>query len=356
MKKFLMTIIISIFPLLVFGQSVSWTNLTSTAELGRQQSFSLLDNANSIYVIGGGINDEIVSYNGSQYYVVSGTASSSFPYTLSTKNNNGIYSTLLGSQYIYTESLNNTFNVFSCSGSQPYPGSLIWTSPDGAVWTSTTQTADPLNGAVVEWDGWIYRLGGVCACPTPVYSNKIARSSDGLHFATVTTTGVFSVRDGVIPIVSTDGATLYVVGGHYNAGSDVYYQSVYKTTDGATWTSLTTSGAFGNITQGGTGWSYNNILYVYNNATGFIYSSLDGITWSAVAVIGISGPSLQWASALYTGNNSLMVMGGYNGASYPNTAYYGSINTSDLTPTLTPVYSTSATITQTPDNPPRQTA
>jgi hypothetical protein len=347
MKKFLMTIIISIFPLLVFGQSVSWTNLTSTAELGRQQSFSLLDNANSIYVIGGGINDEIVSYNGSQYYVVSGTASSSFPYTLSTKNNNGIYSTLLGSQYIYTESLNNTFNVFSCSGSQPYPGSLIWTSPDGAVWTSTTQTADPLNGAVVEWDGWIYRLGGVCACPTPVYSNKIARSSDGLHFATVTTTGVFSARDGVIPIVSTDGATLYVVGGHYNAGSDVYYQSVYKTTDGATWTSLTTSGAFGNITQGGTGWSYNNILYVYNNATGFIYSSLDGITWSAVAVIGISGPSLQWASALYTGNNSLMVMGGYNGASYPNTAYYGSINTSDLTPTLTPVYSTSMTLTQT---------
>ena len=106
MKKILLTIILGFFPLLVFGQSVSWTNLTSTAELGRQQSFSLLDNANNIYVIGGGINDEIVSYNGSQYYVVSGTASSSFPYSLSTKNQNGIYSNILGQQYIYTEALN----------------------------------------------------------------------------------------------------------------------------------------------------------------------------------------------------------------------------------------------------------
>ena len=347
MKKILLTIILGFFPLLVFGQSVSWTNLTSTAELGRQQSFSLLDNANNIYVIGGGINDEIVSYNGSQYYVVSGTASNSYPYSLSTKNQNGIYSNILGQQYIYTEALNNTYNVFSCSGSSPYPGSVIWTSPDGAIWTSTTQTADPLNGAIVEWDGWIYRLGGVCACPTPVYSNKIARASDGLHFSTLTTSGIWSARDQIIPIVSTDGATLYVVGGHYNAGSDVYYQSVYKTTDGQAWTSLTTSGAFGNITQGGSGWSYNNILYVYNNATGLIYASLDGITWAAEAVVGGAGPSLQWASALYTGNNSLIVIGGYTGSSYPDTAYYGSINTSALTPTLTPVYSTSATATPT---------
>ncbi len=344
MKKFLMTIIISIFPLLAFAQSVTWTNLTSTAELGRQQSFSLLDGANNIYVIGGGINDEIVSYNGSQYYVVSGTVSTSFPYFLSTKNQNGIYSKNLGEQYIYTEALNNTFNVFSCAGSSPFPGTVIWQSPDGASWTSTTTTADPLNGAVVEWDGYIYRLGGVCPCPTPVYSNKVARSTDGLNFTTLTNSGVFTARDQIIPIVSTDGATLYAVGGENNG---TYYHSVFKTTDGQTWTSLTTSAAFGDISQGGAGWSYNNILYVYNNAAGFIYSSLDGITWSAVAVVGISGPSLQWASALYTGNNSLMVMGGYNGASYPNTAYYGSINTSDLTPTLTPVYSTSATITQT---------
>ena len=65
-----------------YAQTVTWTNLTATAELGRQQSLSFLDNANNVYVIGGGINDEIVSYNGSQYYVVSGTASTSYPYYL----------------------------------------------------------------------------------------------------------------------------------------------------------------------------------------------------------------------------------------------------------------------------------
>jgi hypothetical protein len=348
LKKVLLTIIGLVFPLLVFGQTVSWENLTQTAELGRQQAFSLFDGISNTYLLGGGLADEIGSANGSQYYLIYGTTSTAYPYYLTTKNNNTIYSKNHSEQYIYTEALNNTFNVFGCTGSQPYPGSVIWQSPDGANWTSTTQTADPLEGAVIEFDGWIYRLGGVCACPTPVYSNNIARSADGVNFTTLTTTGVFSARDGIIPIVSTDGATLYAVGGHYNAGTDVYYKSVYKTTDGATWTTLTTSGAFGNITQGGTGWSYNNILYVYNNATGIIYSSVDGITWTAETVVGGSGPgSLLWPSAVYTGNNGLLVLGGYTGTSYPATAWYGSVDTSALTPTSTPVQSTSLTLTQT---------
>ena len=326
-----------------YAQTVTWTNLTATAELGRQQSLSLLDNANNVYVIGGGINDEIVSYNGSQYYVVSGTASTSYPYYLSSKNNNAIYSKILSEQYIYSEALNNTYNVFSCTGSSPYPGAVIWQSPDGVNWTSTVSTADPLNGAVIEFNGYIFRLGGVCPCPTPVYSNNVARSTDGVTFTTLTTSGVFSARDQIIPIVATNGATLYAVGGENNG---TYYASVYSTTNGTTWSALTTSAAFGNITQGGAGWSYNNVLYVYNNASGLIYSSIDGATWTAVAVVGGAGPTLQFPSALYAGNNSLLVIGGYTGSSYPNTSWYAAI-TNAFTPTLTPVYSTSATATPT---------
>ena len=354
MKKFTLFLILSLFAFGLFAQNVTWQNLTATAELGRQGAFDFFDADRNITILGGKgpatINDEIISYTGADYYLQSvGTTA---PYTLTTTAQNSIYSNILSERYIYTEALGSTYNANGCSGSQPFPIAMIYTN-NGGVWAGVTSSAKPVNPAIVEFNNYIWQLGGSCYCSASTnYFNTISKSTDGVNFTTVSTTGVFSARDQTLPVVNN--GSLYLFGGHYNAGSDVYYKDVYTSTNGADWTCLTRNAGFGNITNGGSAWSYNNLMYVYNADTASIYLSVSGTVWSTLTTINSFSPLARlWPVCQYVGNNQLFVVGGEvntGTAYYSNDSFYGVVDVNDLTATFTqtPTPGQTTTITPTP--------
>lgn len=352
MKKFTLFLILSLFAFGLFAQNVTWQNLTATAELGRQGAFDFFDADRNITILGGSgpatINDEIISYTGADYYLQSvGTTA---PYTLTTTAQNSIYSNILSERYIYTEALGSTYNANGCSGSQPFPIAMIYTN-NGGAWAGVTSSAKPVNPAIVEFNNYIWQLGGSCYCSASTnYFNTISKSTDGVNFTTVSTTGVFSARDQTLPVVNN--GSLYLFGGHYNAGSDVYYKDVYTSSNGADWSCLTRNAGFGNITNGGAAWSYNNLMYVYNADTASIYLSVSGTVWTTLTTINSFSPLARvWPVCQYVGNNQLFVIGGeYNTgtAYYANDSFYGMIDVSDLTATNTQTATPGQTTTITP--------
>ena len=187
----------------------------------------------------------------------------------------------------------------------------VWSSSDGITWTEETSNAPwgPLEHLkTVAYDGKIWVLGGAGA------SNDVWYSSDGANWTQATSSAPWSAPNGHSVLVFDN--KMWVVSSTTNG--------VWYSTDGSNWTQSTANVGF----QGGTR-NYSGAV-VYDNKMWLIsgrsypsgspyyadvYSSTDGITWSLVT----SSP--PWAGRIanvLSFKNRVWMLGGFDGVAINN--------------------------------------
>ncbi len=123
----------------------------------------------------------------------------------------------------------------------------VWSSTDGKTWTLVTADA-PWKGrrghAVVVLDGKMFIFGGfVVDEETNIRRNRndVWSSTDGETWTEVTSSAGWGVRMNHAAV--SDGTAIYLIGGA-NKGVN-FYDDVWKTTDGITWNRITNGAVYG---------------------------------------------------------------------------------------------------------------
>lgn len=174
----------------------------------------------------------------------------------------------------------------------------VWKSTDGATFTKIADTAATYGARVfirgLAYDNKLWYLGGASDTAGTTWDNNIYSSTDGVTWTSVTTTpafggaGVLLRKDyGVI----VGAGKMWVLGGSVNGVSK---NDVWSSTDGVTWTQETASAA----------WSargFMQIVYSKGTYTLFggrnvggtsfldVFTSTDLVTWtSAGSITGIT--------------------------------------------------------------------
>jgi hypothetical protein len=224
------------------------------------------------------------------------------------------------------------------------PVGNVYCSSDGATWSDTTcGTSAPPWGAryglsAVVFNNKIYVLAGNSGSST---LNDVWSSSDGTNWTEVTAGSCSNACANSYPVRSNAqvfafGGKLYIMGGFNGA---TYYNDVWYSTDGSTWTQITANGSGGNAPWSGrgnvAGQVYGGDMWVMGgwNGTSYlndVWCSADGTNWydsttggqcggtSAASWSGRNAPS----SVVY--NNRMWVIGGKTGASTFNNDVWSS--------------------------------
>src|SRR5208337_2003729 len=165
----------------------------------------------------------------------------------------------------------------------------VWTSPDGNTWTQAVGTTTP-NGwgprygmGAISAAGGIFLIGGVNALNAPVAD--VWFSSDAANWTQIQSNALFGAREDFVTLFFNN--KLWVIGGA--ATPAVYLNDVWSSSDGITWTQTTTS-AFATGRYGMCGCVYNNKMWIFGGVTAAsspgcisdVYSSSDGISWTLV--------------------------------------------------------------------------
>jgi hypothetical protein len=169
----------------------------------------------------------------------------------------------------------------------------VWTSPDGAAWTSRPVT--PLAGADVQnvayGAGVFVVIAGL--------SDVLASSPDGITWTARTST------------LGTENTGTLIFGGNCFLAT-ARYGRVMRSTDGITWTSVTTglpTGA-GSLPYCAV-WTGSEFVIATTNSLEAVRST-DGVTWSALT-IGTRGTGAYYGGAAFGPGKGLILMeaGGY---------------------------------------------
>ena len=153
----------------------------------------------------------------SSLYVTSDCVSWSGPYNSSIPG--------YGTGYLYGE----FYNFGSYLYSQEVGYGFVYRTADGANWTYVADDGDGSYGTHTEFGSYVCGRYGYGS------PSQVIRSSDGTHFSTIAQTGLNNtVSGGCYPPVVNFGGSLYFIG-------DGAAQTCKKSTDGASWTTLTTS-------------------------------------------------------------------------------------------------------------------
>ncbi|HKR34864.1 MAG TPA: hypothetical protein VJT10_08490 [Steroidobacteraceae bacterium] len=174
----------------------------------------------------------------------------------------------------------------------------VWQTTTGRDWTnlSTHAQFSPRSARGASFNGQLWLIGGGVsnghASGSPD-SNEIWRSSNGIDWSRVATTGqIFSPRDGHCVVVFQN--KLWVIGGWDNSigagGTETRMNDVWSSSDGVAWTKHDPAG--GVIFAPRVGHEvvvFANKLWVIagnlqNGAnSGDVWSSPDGVTWTEVS-------------------------------------------------------------------------
>lgn len=249
------------------------------------------------------INWKDVAYGNGTYVAVGGDATiatSPDGITWTISRNSTVNPVLNGVEFA-----NGLFVAVGMGTSTSTGAALVMTSPDGVTWTTNTTVASSFNAQLMDvtYGGGTWVVSG--------FSNpRILTSTDGLNWTQRSTPGF-----------STPGRITYGAGRFVAAGSSA---NILTSTDGTTWTSISIPGATNGIIDGvtfangkfvavgrdssftaaafvstdGTTWTASNAIAGTSNSTGFIdvagnangfvavggsfvYSSPDGMTWTA---------------------------------------------------------------------------
>jgi hypothetical protein len=220
-------------------------------------------------------------------------------------------------------------------GTSGGPSSLVRASADGgATWSSwAPQGANggPAPAAreeqtVVSFRGKLWMIGGLVA--NRGYVKEVWSSPDGVAWTREPDMPAgFEGRGQMGSAVSTDGSTLYLVGGF---GTTTAAGEVWATTDGANWELKTGAAPFHQ--RWGMGVVYfNNRLWLMGGLDGQdylekgdVWSSPDGATWTLVTAAPAFG--VRYESAAVVHDNRMWLIGGhreYGGeTAYPSDAWY----------------------------------
>ncbi len=217
----------------------------------------------------------------------------------------------------------NTYLITATvSGNDPqYKGSVT-----GTVSIKVNHFSARSTHSVVEFNDELYLIGGFNykTSSNLFYYNDVWKSSDGATWTEVTTAQPKFSERAAHSVVKFNNE-LYLIGGQ-DAGND-QLNDVWKSPDGATWTEVTDQAQF----SGRRNHSvvvFNNELYLiggYDSSDQFndVWKSLDGATWTEVTTAQ-SKFSERNGHSVVVFNNELYLIGGYSGGSYKNDVWKSS--------------------------------
>lgn len=142
----------------------------------------------------------------------------------------GPHSTVVFNNKLYL--IKDGGNELAESGSGNAPGCSVWSSPDGATWTRETDNAFSYreNFSAKVFNNEIYVIGGFYES---TYLNEIWKSSDGISWTQVNTTGaVFSPRSNSEAVVYEN--KLWVFPGK-NGTASINGMGLYYSNNGSQW-------------------------------------------------------------------------------------------------------------------------
>ncbi|MFZ0004522.1 MAG: hypothetical protein WAK45_01440 [Methanoregula sp.] len=162
----------------------------------------------------------------------------------------------------------------------------VWYSSDGITWTEATANA-PFAGrwdfGIAVYNGNIWVVGGT---QDGITHNDVWYSPDGVTWTEATAAAAFSPR--MNPETVAFNNTLWLTGG-FDWRND--FNDVWETTDGVTWTPATPAAAFperryfGLVTAGNGMWLIGGLKDYMNSGDPYyddVWYSPDGVTWTKV--------------------------------------------------------------------------
>ena len=130
----------------------------------------------------------------------------------------------------------------------------------------------------VVYDDKIWVIGGRYAESVYIhYYNDVWCSSDGVSWTQVTHTAAFSPRAGHTSLIFEN--KMWAIGGMFSTGSNYsdysnsYYSDVWSSTDGTTWTQVTDAPGF-LPRMGHTSVNFNNMIFVIGGSGYFFYNDI----------------------------------------------------------------------------------
>ena len=194
---------------------------------------------------------------------------------------------------------------------------VIMTSPDGITWTSRLSD---YNGAMTDvcyspkWGIYLAVGAGSSTQAHPEYGNCVYKSSDGISW---TATGLTDWSNCAV-CWSKLFSKFYMMSGTTN-------KALYESTDGTTWSLVSTGGSLGTgITYNGKIIEVNSlgivICFLLTNAkTGMIITKFDGLEWTRTQITGlpiVSSASTYISDFIYSSVLNKFVICGSAGILY----------------------------------------
>jgi hypothetical protein len=291
------------------ADGVTWRQETADAQLGWWgASLNVVVFNNQMLAVAGG--ETLTSTTGvfaplSSGGALTGSSTTGRQFASLTIFNNQLW--FIGGRIHYPINLPDTGNTMND----------VWKSSDGISWTQVTGSAafsPRYQHSAFVANGKLWVLGGqgaTAGVPGPPAGDAWS-STDGL---TWTRENVSNLTDGyLMPVVQETGkATLF------GGGQAAIANNVYQTTDGASWSELTTNAQFAPRLTTGT--EFNGQMWIVGgegtrgsaakSVRNDVWRSADGINWSSVTPAG-SIFSPRDGHAVVTFNNKLWVIGGWD--------------------------------------------
>lgn len=198
----------------------------------------------------------------------------------------------------------------------------VWySSDDGATWTRATASAafsGRLAAMCCVFDGKMWIMGGYDDAGSYSATDTIYYSTDGATWTTANPGTHWSARQLAGCCVS--GSKMYILGGEQRiSGSAQSMNDVWYTSNGSTWTRATASAGWSARLFGGA-YHINDKLFIVSGYgvgswnTDCWYSSDDGATWTRASATAISKG--RYGSSYCSHKNKMFLMAGFPGA-YP---------------------------------------
>ncbi len=175
-----------------------------------------------------------------------------------------------------------------------------------STWNSETVTGLGSRygyGSAVFFKDYYWIIGGSDSART----QSVYKSSNGITWTLVTSTAGFGARNQHAVIAY--GGKLWVIAGYTSSRKN----DVWSSSDGTTWTQVTVTSGF--LARWGlTSWVFNNKMYISGGETGTntwandVYSSTDGATWTQET--GSAFASGRWFCNSIVFNNKIYIFGG----------------------------------------------
>jgi Kelch motif protein len=206
------------------------------------------------------------------------------------------------------------------------PFSDVWSSSNGLTWVEATAAASWVPRyffGSVAFNGRLWVMGGIDQHNT-LY-NDVWSSSNGVSWTEVTNAAPWSARWGLAAV--TNNGQIWVMGGQtQDSPFPIVNNDVWSSSNGVTWTEVTSSAPWGGRTQFGTV-ALNGQLWVMggeNNTGGYlndVWSSSNGVTWVEATNSAPWGARQAFGAMALSGQ--LWVMGG-EGNTYLNDVWSSS--------------------------------